>query len=259
MTNGSAGVVNPRARQRAFAIGVVRDGEHRDDPLAELKELLRTAGVATAGELTQARPQPDPDRYLGRGKLEELKREIAAPDANLVACDDELRPAPGAQPGAGAGRPGDRPHRGDPRHLRRPRPHRRGQAPGRAGAARVQPRAHAGPVDAPRAPRRGPHRRRHRHPRPGRVPDRDRPPPGARPDLGAAAPAARRRAEPRGDARRARARRAALGRPRRLHERRQVHAAQRDHRRRGGRGGAGSSTRSTRPPGRSTTRAATTC
>jgi GTPase len=87
-----AGVVNPRARQRAFAIGVVRDGEHPKDPLAELKELLRTAGVATAGEMTQAREAPDPDRYFGRGKLAELKREIAAADANLVACDDELVP-----------------------------------------------------------------------------------------------------------------------------------------------------------------------
>jgi GTPase len=90
--DGSAGVVNPRARQRAFAIGIVRDGEHRADPLAELKELLRTAGVATAGEMTQARDAPDPDRYFGRGKLDELKREIAAADANLVACDDELVP-----------------------------------------------------------------------------------------------------------------------------------------------------------------------
>jgi GTP-binding protein HflX len=90
--NGSAGVVNPRARQRALAIGVVRDDEHREDPLAELKELLRTAGVATAGEMTQARAQPDPDRYLGRGKLTELRREIAAADANLVAVDDELVP-----------------------------------------------------------------------------------------------------------------------------------------------------------------------
>jgi GTPase len=90
--NGSAGIVNPRARQRAIAIGIVRDDEHRDDPLAELKELLRTAGVATAGEMTQARTAPDPDRYLGRGKLAELKREIAAADANLVAVDDELVP-----------------------------------------------------------------------------------------------------------------------------------------------------------------------
>jgi GTP-binding protein HflX len=70
----------------------VRDDEHRRDPLAELKELLRTAGVATAGELTQQRSQPDPDRYLGRGKLAELRREIEVADANLVACDDELVP-----------------------------------------------------------------------------------------------------------------------------------------------------------------------
>jgi GTPase len=73
-------------------VGVVRDDEHRDDPVAELKELLRTAGVATAGEMTQARSEPDPDRYLGRGKLAELKRAVAAADANLVATDDELLP-----------------------------------------------------------------------------------------------------------------------------------------------------------------------
>jgi len=90
--NGSTGVVNPRAAQRALAIGVVRDSEPDRDPLAELKELLRTAGVATAGELVQRRDEPDPNRYLGRGKLAELKREIAAADANLVATDDELAP-----------------------------------------------------------------------------------------------------------------------------------------------------------------------
>ena len=86
-----AGVTNPRARQRALAIGIVEGGEG-GEPLAELRELLRTAGVATAGVATQQRPKPDPDRYFGRGRLEELKREIAACDANLVACDDELAP-----------------------------------------------------------------------------------------------------------------------------------------------------------------------
>jgi GTP-binding protein HflX len=89
-SNG-AGVSNPRARQRALAIGVTSGGED-GDPLAELKELLRTAGVATAGEAVQQREAPDPDRYFGRGKLADLKAEIAACDANLVACDDELAP-----------------------------------------------------------------------------------------------------------------------------------------------------------------------
>ena len=87
-----AGVSNPRARQRALAIGIVDGGETDGEPLAELKELLRTAGVATAGEATQQRPQPDPDRYFGRGRLDELKEQIAGCDANLVACDDELAP-----------------------------------------------------------------------------------------------------------------------------------------------------------------------
>jgi len=88
---GGAGVSNPRARQRALAIGIV-NGREEGDPLAELKELLRTAGVATAGEAVQQREAPDPDRYVGRGKLAELKARIAACDANLVACDDELAP-----------------------------------------------------------------------------------------------------------------------------------------------------------------------
>jgi GTP-binding protein HflX len=86
-----AGVVNPRARQRALAIGVTPD-EPTDATLAELRELLRTAGVATAGELVQRRPEPDPDRYFGRGKLAELKAAVKAADANLIAVDDELLP-----------------------------------------------------------------------------------------------------------------------------------------------------------------------
>ncbi|HYY74549.1 MAG TPA: hypothetical protein VE662_06960, partial [Solirubrobacterales bacterium] len=85
---GGAGVENPRARQRALAIAVLPEQPRDDDPLAELKELLRTAGVATAGEVIQVRARPDPDRYLGRGKLAGVKAEIARCDANLVACDD---------------------------------------------------------------------------------------------------------------------------------------------------------------------------
>ena len=63
-----------------------------DDRLAELEELLRTAGVATVGRAVQHRDQPHPNTYLGPGKLEELVDELKAADANLVACDDELSP-----------------------------------------------------------------------------------------------------------------------------------------------------------------------
>ncbi len=84
----SDGVRSPRARQRAFCISA---GPEPAD-LAELKELLRTAGVAVAGELSQRRPAPDPDRYLGKGKLAELKQAVEESGANVVACDDELKP-----------------------------------------------------------------------------------------------------------------------------------------------------------------------
>jgi GTPase len=63
-----------------------------DQSLSELRELLRTAGVAAVGELVQHRDRPHPNSYLGPGKLDELKQLLAASDANLVACDDELSP-----------------------------------------------------------------------------------------------------------------------------------------------------------------------
>jgi GTP-binding protein HflX len=79
-----------RARQRAYLIAVVPDSG--EEQLAELRELLRTAGVAVVGELIQRRDHPHPNTYLGRGKLDELKDELARSDANVVACDDELSP-----------------------------------------------------------------------------------------------------------------------------------------------------------------------
>jgi GTPase len=87
-TRYGEGIRNPRARQRALLVAV----SPAEPDLAELRELLRTAGVAWAGELVQRRPNPDPDRYLGKGKLDELKRAIAETGANLVAVDDELLP-----------------------------------------------------------------------------------------------------------------------------------------------------------------------
>src|SRR5215212_1837564 len=87
-TRYGEGARNPRARQRALLIAAT-PGE---PDLAELRELLRTAGVASMGELIQRRQTPDADTYFGKGKLEELKRAINEHDANLIAVDDELAP-----------------------------------------------------------------------------------------------------------------------------------------------------------------------
>src|SRR3954462_15246910 len=77
-----------RAKQRAFAVGIMPDS----DDLSELKELLRTAGVATVGELVQHRDKPQPTLYPGPGKVSEVKALLKRGDANLVVTDDEFTP-----------------------------------------------------------------------------------------------------------------------------------------------------------------------
>jgi len=80
-----------RAKQRAFAIAALPEG----DDLSELRELLRTAGVAMVGQSVQHRDTPHPNTYLGPGKLEEVKEAAKHADANLIAVDDELSPRQG--------------------------------------------------------------------------------------------------------------------------------------------------------------------
>ena len=77
-----------RARQRAFVVAALESG----DDLSELRELLRTAGVAVVGQAVQHRERPHPNSYLGPGKIQEVKAAAKAADANLIACDDELTP-----------------------------------------------------------------------------------------------------------------------------------------------------------------------
>ncbi|MCW2997598.1 MAG: hflX [Solirubrobacterales bacterium] len=88
-TNGTGpGDRAARAKQRAFCIGVLEAG----DDLSELRELLRTAGVAVVGQEVQHREQVHPNTYVGPGKLEEIKELAKAADANVIAVDDELTP-----------------------------------------------------------------------------------------------------------------------------------------------------------------------
>ncbi len=60
--------------------------------LSELKELAMTAGAQVVGEFSQSRRAPDMATYIGPGKVEDLKAEIAQADADLVIFDDELSP-----------------------------------------------------------------------------------------------------------------------------------------------------------------------
>jgi GTP-binding protein HflX len=78
--------------ERGLLLAVLPQGVDREEELAELRELARTAGVAPVGEVVQHRTQADPRRYVGKGKLEELKAAYGELGAEVLLVDDELKP-----------------------------------------------------------------------------------------------------------------------------------------------------------------------
>jgi GTP-binding protein HflX len=78
--------------ERGFAVAVFPQGVDEAEELAELRELARTAGVETIGELIQHRGRPDSRTYVGKGKLEELKRAYKESGAEVLLVDAELDP-----------------------------------------------------------------------------------------------------------------------------------------------------------------------
>lgn len=85
------------ADQQAVLVGVFNpdDCASREDPLNELKGLVKTAGVNVVAELVQFRDTPHPAHCLGTGKLEELKLLVEASDAEMVVFDNNLTPSQG--------------------------------------------------------------------------------------------------------------------------------------------------------------------
>jgi len=79
--------------ERGFIAAVLAQGVDSEDELAELRELARTALVDPIGALVQHRPRPERRTYLGKGKLEELKRSYRQSGAEVLLVDDELDPA----------------------------------------------------------------------------------------------------------------------------------------------------------------------
>jgi GTP-binding protein HflX len=78
--------------ERGLLLAVLPKGAEAERELAELRELARTAGVEPVAETVQRRAHPDPRRYVGKGKLEELKAAYADHGAEVLLVDDELDP-----------------------------------------------------------------------------------------------------------------------------------------------------------------------
>jgi len=79
--------------ERGFVLAVLGQGVDPDDELAEVRELARTAGVEPVGAVVQHRARPAQRTYVGKGKLEELKRRFGDAGAESLLVDDELDPA----------------------------------------------------------------------------------------------------------------------------------------------------------------------
>lgn len=63
------------------------------DNLAELEFLAETAGAETLKIFIQNLPTPNSKTYIGKGKLEEVKKFIDENEVTLVIFDDELTPS----------------------------------------------------------------------------------------------------------------------------------------------------------------------
>ncbi len=85
---------NRPVEERVLLIGIgTGEGDDVESSLAELAQLVETAGAVTVGQVVQNRESVHPATYLGKGKLEEVKWQIWETEATGVVCDDELSPA----------------------------------------------------------------------------------------------------------------------------------------------------------------------
>lgn len=64
-----------------------------EESLRELKALARTAGIPTLASVIQKRNRPAPGTFLGKGKVDEVRRAVDELGADVVIFNDDLTPA----------------------------------------------------------------------------------------------------------------------------------------------------------------------
>lgn len=72
---------------------ILPDQQVEADPLEELHGLATTAGTEVVDELVQRRTSADHSTYLGKGKVEELRKMVDRHEADVVIFDNDLSPA----------------------------------------------------------------------------------------------------------------------------------------------------------------------
>lgn len=85
-----------RRGDRAALVGLIGSETTReaaDVSLEELAGLAEAAGIEVALRTAQERPRPDPATFIGRGKVETIRRACDELGLDLVVFDNELTPA----------------------------------------------------------------------------------------------------------------------------------------------------------------------
>ncbi|MDJ0709812.1 MAG: GTPase HflX [Woeseiaceae bacterium] len=83
----------PQSGERAVLVHASPDGLPEESEREEFAELARSAGAAITAELVSSRRKPEPRYFIGKGKLDELRRLIADNEAELVISSAALSPS----------------------------------------------------------------------------------------------------------------------------------------------------------------------
>jgi GTP-binding protein HflX len=84
------------ANEKAFLVGVDIHNQNNwlslEDSLEELSLLASTAGLEVVGEVTQSLSHPNPETFIGSGKVQEVITLVNETMADVVVFDEELSP-----------------------------------------------------------------------------------------------------------------------------------------------------------------------
>ncbi|MDK2857089.1 MAG: GTPase [Verrucomicrobiota bacterium] len=90
---------DPQVQERAMLVGVMIRGRDEEwdirDTLDELAQLAEGAGAVVLERVLCKQTKIHAGHYIGRGKAEEISRQIKELGANLVIFDEDLTPAQG--------------------------------------------------------------------------------------------------------------------------------------------------------------------
>ncbi|MGZ3865775.1 MAG: GTPase HflX [Bacteroidia bacterium] len=83
-------------QKRAILIGLITKGQEMakaQEYLDELAFLVETDGLIPVKQFTQRLDKPDKSTFVGRGKVEELKKFVKENEIDVLVFDDELSPS----------------------------------------------------------------------------------------------------------------------------------------------------------------------